>query len=129
MVAGVALMFTVAATDADTVPKDQDTVTVAPVETIAPAPEVVEAPPVVAVPEPVETVAPVPTPAETISPVPETPECEDAAVACGPVATWDDGRLICGTNAAPAIDQDRYGNWWAYCEPAMVNDDGTLWQG
>lgn len=37
------------------------------------------------------------------------------------VLTWDTGTLECGVNAKPAIDQDQYGNWWAYCEPALVD--------
>lgn len=41
----------------------------------------------------------------------------------------DFGELICGKDAAPAIDYDEEWGWWAYCEPAMVNEDGSLWQG
>lgn len=34
---------------------------------------------------------------------------------------WEEGTLECGINAKPAVDQDGYGNWWAYCEPALVD--------
>lgn len=44
----------------------------------------------------------------------------------GALEQWDEDTLECGVNAAPAIDQDEHGNWWAYCEPALVNDDGTI---
>lgn len=37
--------------------------------------------------------------------------------------------LACGPDAAPAIDYNDVWGWWAYCEPAMLNDDGTLWDG
>lgn len=89
---------------------------------------------------PVADVSPAPAPAESTQVdqppvVTEQPTEQpagscvpgDAEVACGPVTAYDEGMLICGTDAAPAIDQDTHGNWWAYCEPAMVNDDGTLW--
>lgn len=45
---------------------------------------------------------------------------------------WDEvpeGTLICGKDAAPALDYNEVWGWWAYCEPAMVNEDGTLWEG
>jgi hypothetical protein len=34
---------------------------------------------------------------------------------------WETGTLECGVNAKPAIDQDKYGNWWSYCEPALID--------
>lgn len=46
---------------------------------------------------------------------------------------WDEdpgeGYLLCGKDAAPALDYNEVWGWWAYCEPAMVNEDGSLWQG
>jgi len=42
---------------------------------------------------------------------------------------YDTGILDCGVNAAPAVDQDPWGNWWAYCEPALINEDGSHWDG
>lgn len=41
----------------------------------------------------------------------------------------DFGELICGKDAAPAIDYNEEWGWWAYCEPAMVTEEGTLWKG
>lgn len=38
-----------------------------------------------------------------------------------PLERWDEDTLECGVNAMPAIDQDEHGNWWAYCEPALVD--------
>lgn len=38
----------------------------------------------------------------------------------GPSREFDPGPLMCGVTAAPALDTDPYGNNWAYCEPAMV---------
>lgn len=66
-------------------------------------------------------------PAGVVNENPDGPEsCElgDGEVACGPQLEFDEGVLVCGTGAVPAIDQDRHGNWWAYCEPALVNEDG-----
>lgn len=54
-----------------------------------------------------------PAPAEpSPEPVTETPSQQKL--------DWDTDTLECGVNAKPAIDQDQYGNWWAYCEPALV---------
>ena len=52
-----------------------------------------------------------------------TPQPEPAAPAIDPNARqdYDTGTLECGVNAKPAIDQDAHGNWWAYCEPALVD--------
>lgn len=34
----------------------------------------------------------------------------------------DEGMLICGPYAMPAIDYDPSGRgWWAYCEPALID--------
>ena len=79
-------------------------------------------------------IMPIVAPPVTPEPITEStqvdqPPADDFAPAGGPREDYDLGVLDCGINAAPAIDQDEYGNWWAYCEPAMVNDDGTLWTG
>lgn len=101
--------------DADTMGNGQgtDSVVVIPTE----SPEIVPA-------TPAEPVVPLPVelPATDSDPV-----VDEVPVKDGARQDYDLGVLECGVNAAPAVDQDEYGNWWAYCEPALVNDDGTLW--
>ncbi len=36
------------------------------------------------------------------------------------LTTYDEGVLMCGVNAGPAVDIDPAGNQWAYCEPALA---------
>lgn len=49
------------------------------------------------------------------------PRPKDEDRATGPVKDHDENVLFCGVGAKPAMDQDPYGNWWAYCEPALVD--------
>lgn len=51
----------------------------------------------------------------------EAPRPADGERATGAVIDYDTGTLFCGVGAAPAIDQDPFGNWWAYCEPALID--------
>lgn len=39
-----------------------------------------------------------------------------------PLKGYDEGVLMCGVNAAPALDTTPDGNNWAYCEPALAED-------
>lgn len=91
---------------------------VAPAE---PAEEVAPAEPDVAAPadaaEPVDTAPAAEVAPVEVAPVPEVACADDV---CGPILEYDTGVLECGVNARPAVDQDRYGNWWAYCEPALA---------
>lgn len=57
-------------------------------------------------------------PAPTAAPI-ETPAPQEAT--SGARQDYDLGILDCGVNAKPAIDQDEFGNWWAYCEPALID--------
>ena len=136
-IGGIALVGCIAAT---TTPDEtpEKVVIVAP-DVVTPTPTSTPAPIEIAEPEtfgddvPATPTAPVTEeskPAVTV-PVGPTwaPRPKDTDRATGPVKDYDEGVLFCGVGAAPAIDQDPYGNWWAYCEPAMVNDDGTLWTG
>lgn len=78
----------------------------------------VEQPAVIATdpaPVPTFTPAPKPEPKPSVAPKPTTVDPNQKT-------TWDTGTLECGINAKPAIDQDQYGNWWAYCEPALIGD-------
>ena len=61
--------------------------------------------------------APAPAPAPVTKRAPRPADTERAT---GPVTEYDEGVLFCGVNAKPALDMDPYGNWWAYCEPALV---------
>lgn len=79
---------------------------------------------------PEEPEVPAEEPPAEPSPIPEaevieepTPAPEPAAPVIDPNARqdYDTGTLECGVNAKPAIDQDAHGNWWAYCEPALVD--------
>lgn len=95
----------------------------APMPTVQPA----EAP---VSPEPTPTEVPMPEelplPAEepAAPPVVEEPtpvNPEEPQINSNARQDYDLGVLECGVNAKPAIDQDQYGNWWAYCEPALVD--------
>jgi hypothetical protein len=62
------------------------------------------------------------------------PETDSTAPIEGPYeGQWDEdpgeGYLLCGPDAAPATDYNPVWGYWAYCEPALVNEDGTLWEG
>lgn len=81
-------------------------------EVIVPAAPVLKDP---VTPAPKPTFIPAPSPSPTAEPVSTTPSLD------GPKIDWDLGTLECGIHAKPAIDQDGYGNWWAYCEPALVD--------
>ncbi|QIG59109.1 hypothetical protein SEA_RUBYRALPH_101 [Microbacterium phage RubyRalph] len=71
--------------------------------------------------------------ADVVTPVPETapevpapvtewaPRPADTERATGPVQEYDEGVLFCGVGAKPALDVDPFGNWWAYCEPALID--------
>lgn len=94
--------------DADTSGNQQGTDSVV----ITPTPEPTAEPSIE--PEPMPTEIPMELPEAAGRPA-------DFEQAQGPVSQYDEGVLFCGTDAMPAIDQDPYGNWWAYCEPAMVD--------
>ncbi|QUE25394.1 hypothetical protein SEA_FIZZLES_100 [Microbacterium phage Fizzles] len=134
---GAGLILSIAAADAPPTLTDTPTPTPvvtepAPIPTVEPVIEPVAPTPTpepAPVTEPVaEPVPPVTEPAPIVepAPVPSAPApgpCVpgDGEIACGPVTTFDGGVLLCGVNAQPAIDQDIHGNWWAYCEPALIH--------
>lgn len=81
-------------------------------------------------------VIPTPTPTPTIIPVYDThendPEPRPSKPWAGeplpptPEVNWhpmDEGVLICGPGAKPALDYNEHTGWgwWAYCEPALVD--------
>lgn len=87
-------------------------------------------------PTPEDVVIVTPTEEEVVEEAPAveeevTPEAEQSApivevqapTAPDPLVMtqWETDTLDCGVNAKPAIDQDPHGNWWAYCEPALVD--------
>lgn len=74
---------------------------------------VIELPPVPRTPAATPSMAPV-TPVEVPTELPLPP------VDPGARQGYDEGTLNCGVNAGVAVDQDEHGNWWAYCEPALV---------
>lgn len=39
----------------------------------------------------------------------------------GEITGMDQGILVCGQYAKPAIDYDPEKGWWAYCEPALID--------
>jgi len=126
---GVGAAFCLAAVDdavvVDTVNEDQPIVDLPDL----PAPEPAELTPTITPAEPVETVEPAPAEPAPVEPAP----VPTAAPTAPPVSTdpsldfakqdWDLDTLECGVNAKPAVDQDGYGNWWAYCEPALVGEE------
>jgi hypothetical protein len=79
-------------------------------------------------PSPTASALSTPTPTPTILPndkpedraLPAVTRPKDGQRATGAWQDFDKGTLQCGVNARPAVDKDPYGNWWAYCEPALV---------
>lgn len=39
----------------------------------------------------------------------------------GPMLDYERDTLECGATARPAVDVDAHGNWWAYCEPGLID--------
>lgn len=78
-------------------------------------------------PTPLPTVTELPTPVVVATPVESLPEQVKPAPQPEPEVQWhamDEGMLICGPNAKPALDYNPHNGygWWAYCEPALVDE-------
>lgn len=85
-----------------------------------------------ATPTPTVEVAPPPAPVTIQAPAEEGDDPAPATEPEGPLVEWhamDEGPLICGPNAKPALDFNEHTGWgwWAYCEPALVpSEEGPL---
>ena len=83
-------------------------------------------------PTPTVEVAPPPAPVTIQAPAEEGDDPAPATEPEGPLTEWhamDEGPLICGPNAKPALDfnESTGWGWWAYCEPALVpSEEGPL---